>query len=40
VKIGLVSRDEIEKGERRKLNFGHTIGHAVEKTTGCIMVKQ
>ena len=35
VKIGIVSRDETEKGERRKLNFGHTIGHAIEKTTGC-----
>ncbi len=35
VKIGVVSRDETEKGERRKLNFGHTIGHAIEKTTGC-----
>lgn len=30
-KIGIVSGDEREKGERRKLNFGHTIGHAVEK---------
>jgi 3-dehydroquinate synthase len=35
VKIGVVSRDETEKGERRKLNFGHTIGHAIEKVTGC-----
>ena len=31
VKIDIVSRDETEKGERRKLNFGHTIGHAIEK---------
>jgi 3-dehydroquinate synthase len=30
-KIGIVSRDETEKGERRKLNFGHTIGHAIER---------
>lgn len=35
VKISIVSRDETEKGERRKLNFGHTIGHAIEKTRGC-----
>ena len=31
VKAGIVSRDEREAGERRKLNFGHTLGHAVEK---------
>jgi 3-dehydroquinate synthase len=31
VKIDIVSRDETERGERRKLNFGHTIGHAIEK---------
>jgi 3-dehydroquinate synthase len=34
IKAGVVNRDETEKGERRKLNFGHTFGHAVEKTTG------
>ncbi|MCH5329964.1 MAG: 3-dehydroquinate synthase [Alistipes sp.] len=31
VKIGIVSRDACEKGERRKLNLGHTVGHAIEK---------
>ena len=31
IKSGIVNRDEKETGERRKLNFGHTIGHAVEK---------
>ncbi len=31
IKAGVVSRDELEKGERRKLNFGHTFGHAFEK---------
>ncbi|MFP4226663.1 MAG: 3-dehydroquinate synthase [Desulfobacterales bacterium] len=34
IKADVVSRDEREKGERRKLNFGHTFGHAVEKTEG------
>ncbi len=34
IKAGVVSRDEREKGERRKLNFGHTFGHALEKLTG------
>ncbi len=34
VKCDVVSRDEKERGERRKLNFGHTIGHAVEKVYG------
>ena len=32
LKSGIVQRDEREKGERRKLNFGHTIGHALEKS--------
>jgi 3-dehydroquinate synthase len=31
VKSRIVSSDEREKGERRKLNFGHTFGHAFEK---------
>ncbi len=30
IKSGIVFRDEFEKGERRILNFGHTIGHAIE----------
>ncbi|MBU1171222.1 MAG: 3-dehydroquinate synthase [Proteobacteria bacterium] len=34
IKSGVVNRDEKEKGERRKLNFGHTFGHAIEKTLG------
>jgi 3-dehydroquinate synthase len=34
IKAGVVSRDEKEKGERKKLNFGHTFGHAIEKTQG------
>ena len=34
IKSSVVSRDETEKGERRKLNFGHTFGHAIEKVSG------
>ncbi|MBA4390865.1 MAG: 3-dehydroquinate synthase [Syntrophus sp. (in: bacteria)] len=34
IKTDIVSRDEKESGERRKLNFGHTIGHAIEKAIG------
>lgn len=34
VKVGVVSRDEREQGERITLNYGHTIGHAVEALTG------
>jgi 3-dehydroquinate synthase len=34
IKAGVVTRDERERGERRKLNFGHTFGHAIEKRTG------
>lgn len=30
VKAGIVSRDELESGERRKLNLGHTFAHAIE----------
>lgn len=33
IKSSIVNRDEKERGERRKLNFGHTFGHAIEKTT-------
>ncbi len=31
IKSKIVQGDEKESGERRKLNFGHTIGHAIEK---------
>ena len=34
VKIDVVNRDVFEKGERRHLNLGHTLGHAIEKITG------
>ena len=31
IKKAVVERDPMEKGERALLNFGHTIGHAIEK---------
>ena len=31
IKRDVVEHDEFEKGERKLLNFGHTIGHAIEK---------
>lgn len=33
LKADIVDRDECEKGVRRVLNLGHTIGHAIEKCT-------
>jgi len=32
-KCNIVSQDEKETGERMKLNFGHTLAHALEKVT-------
>jgi len=34
IKAEIVSRDEREDGLRKTLNFGHTIGHAVELVSG------
>lgn len=34
IKCGLVERDPYEVDLRRTLNFGHTVGHAVETATG------
>ena len=31
IKASFVEKDEEEKGERKKLNFGHTLAHAIEK---------
>lgn len=31
-KATIVQSDELEKGDRKLLNFGHTLGHAIEKT--------
>jgi 3-dehydroquinate synthetase len=33
LKLGVVERDPFEAGERRTLNLGHTIGHALEVTS-------
>ena len=33
-KKGVVERDETEQGERKLLNFGHTIGHGIEAAGG------
>ncbi|MEO8720991.1 MAG: 3-dehydroquinate synthase [Ginsengibacter sp.] len=33
IKYGVVSGDERETGQRKLLNFGHTIGHAIENTS-------
>lgn len=30
IKIRVVQKDEFESGDRRLLNFGHTLGHAIE----------
>jgi 3-dehydroquinate synthase len=37
IKRDIVCADEFDTGERQKLNFGHTIGHAIEKCAdyGC-----
>lgn len=34
IKRDVVNKDEFEQGERKLLNFGHTIGHGVEKCSG------
>ncbi|MFQ5889994.1 MAG: 3-dehydroquinate synthase [Gemmatimonadota bacterium] len=34
IKAGVVAADPLERGERAILNFGHTIGHALEALSG------
>jgi 3-dehydroquinate synthase len=38
IKAAVVARDEREGGVRKTLNFGHTIGHAVESLSGYAML--
>ncbi len=33
-KVDVVSRDYLDKGERQKLNLGHTFGHGIEALSG------
>lgn len=37
LKLGVVAADERESGARKALNFGHTIGHAIEMLSGYSM---
>ena len=37
LKVGVVNTDEREMGVRKALNFGHTIGHAIEALSGYTM---
>ena len=34
IKAAVVAEDEREQGKRKILNFGHTLGHAIEKCSG------
>jgi 3-dehydroquinate synthase len=34
LKAGIVERDPRERGERKKLNLGHTFAHAIERAAG------
>ncbi len=34
IKAAVVGEDERERGRRKLLNFGHTLGHAIEKCSG------
>lgn len=38
IKAAIVARDEREAGERQVLNFGHTVGHALEAAAGYAML--
>jgi 3-dehydroquinate synthase len=36
IKVEVVESDVFEKGDRKHLNFGHTLGHAIEKISGML----
>jgi 3-dehydroquinate synthase len=36
IKVEIVQSDITEQGDRKLLNFGHTLGHAIEKRTGML----
>ena len=36
IKSDIVKKDEFEQGDRRLLNFGHTMGHAIENMYGLL----
>lgn len=38
IKRAVVEKDPTEQGERALLNFGHTLGHAIEKNSGFTMM--
>lgn len=38
IKRDIVEHDPLEQGDRALLNFGHTIGHAIEKASGFTML--
>lgn len=36
IKVDIVQKDVLEKGDRKLLNFGHTLGHSIEKQSGIL----